>query len=199
MIQIRELALSGLKLITNDVFPDERGSFQELYHEEKYKALGITTKFIQDNLSQSKKDVIRGLHFQWDQPMSKLMRIMHGKMMAVAVDIRIDSPTFGQHVAIELSDEKPESLFVPFGFATGICALTDSIGFIYKFSSFYNPNGESNIRYDDTTLNIQWSVTNPILAPRDREAQTFNEWLTKPESKLFTMEASERFGAGFVS
>lgn len=195
MLTIKDLSLRGLKIITNDVFPDERGSFQELYHEEKYRSLGIETTFIQDNLSRSKKDVIRGLHFQWDKPLTKLMRVMHGKLIAVAVDIRVDSPTLGQHVAIELSDDKAESFFVPFGFATGICALTESIGFIYKYSSFYNPKGESNIRYDDESLKVDWKIKDPILAPRDKEAQSFKEWLSRPESKLFTMESSERYGS----
>ncbi len=195
MITIRELGLSGLKLITNDVFPDERGSFQELYHEEKFHTLGIRTNFIQDNLSRSNKNVIRGLHFQWDKPLSKLMRVTQGKIFAVAVDIRIDSPTLGEHVSIELSDERPESLFAPFGFATGICALTDGASFTYKYSNFFNPKGESNIRFDDSSLGIVWPTSTPVLSLRDKESGTFDAWLKTPESKHFTMESSKRFGA----
>lgn len=197
MIQIRELDLQGLKLITNDVFPDERGSFQELYHKEKYAALGIHTSFVQqDNLSRSKKNVVRGLHFQWDKPLTKLMRVMSGRLLAVAVDMRIDSPTFGKHSAIELSEDNAESLFVPFGFATGICALSDNIGFTYKYSAAYNPKDESNFLWNDPALEIDWRVKDPIVSPRDQVAQTFAAWQKAPESKLFTMEASEKFGAG---
>lgn len=192
MLKIQELGLSGLKLLTNDVFIDERGSFQELYHRDKYQKAGLDTHFVQDNLSCSKKNVVRGMHFQWDAPLTKLMRVVRGRLLAVAVDIRIDSPTLGKHVSVELSTERAESLFVPFGFATGICALVDDVSFVYKYSSFYNPKGESNIRFDDPELNIQWPTDAPILSPRDKEASLFKEWLIRPESKLFTMESSCR-------
>jgi len=193
MMNVENLKLDGLKLITNKIFSDERGNFQELYHKKKYTAFGITVDFIQDNMSYSRKGVVRGLHFQWDQPLTKIMRVYAGSLFAVAVDIRIDSPTFGEHIHLELSDKKPESLYVPFGFATGICALSEQVGFVYKYSSFYNPKGESNIRWDDPTLNIDWPVTHPILSERDIHAQLLKDWLESKESKLFTMKNSKQY------
>jgi len=195
-MKIQELDLKGLQIVTHDVFPDERGSFEELYNEEKFREMGIHTLFVQDSLPRSRKGVIRGLHFQWDKPLTKLMEVISGRLLAVAVDIRVDSPTLGQHVAITLGDDKAESLFIPFGFATGICALSDDLIFTYKYSATWNSKGESNIVWNDPTLKIDWGIKDPIVSPRDRTAQTFDAWIKTPESKLFTMEASERFGAG---
>ncbi len=194
-MNIRELALKGLQVITHDVFPDERGSFQELYNQEQFQELGIHTAFVQDSIPRSHKGVIRGLHFQWDKPLTKLMEVVSGRLLAVAVDIRVDSLTFGQHIALELGDDKAESLFIPFGFATGICALSDNLIFTYKYSAVWNSKGESNILWNDPVLKIDWPVKDPIVSSRDRAAQSFDTWLKTPESKLFTMESSQRFGA----
>jgi dTDP-4-dehydrorhamnose 3,5-epimerase len=194
-MKIQDLALEGIKLITSDAFTDERGSFEMFYHKEKFHELGIDTPFAQDNFTYSRKGVLRGLHFQWDKPLRKLMRVVSGRLLAVAVDIRIDSPTLGQHVAVELSEEKNELLFVPFGFATGISALTDDLRFVYKYSTIYNAKGESGIAWNDPALQIDWRVADPIVSARDKVAQTLEAWLSNPESKRFTMESSRRFGA----
>lgn len=195
---IRELELKGLQIITHDIFSDERGSFQELYNKEKFQELGIHTLFAQDNLPRSRAGAIRGLHFQWDKPLTKLMGVISGHLLAVAVDIRIDSPTLGQHVAVELGGNKAESLFIPFGFATGICALSDDMIFIYKYSAPWNPQGESGIVWNDPALKIDWRMKDTIVSPRDQAAQTLDAWLKTPESKYFTMETSRRFGANAV-
>lgn len=189
-MNIKELDVPGIKLVTRDAFRDERGEFQRFFSVEDFRAIGIDKPFVEDNLSISKRGVIRGLHFQWNRPSTKLMNVVSGRMLAVAVDIRVDSPTLGKHVAIELSDASAESLYVPFGFATGICALSEEVRFVYKYTNSYNPKGESNIRYDDTDLAIEWRIDVPIVSLRDRSAQTFAEWLKRPESRSFTMEAS---------
>lgn len=193
-MQSRKLELDGLLLVESDVYTDARGAYEVYYHEDKYKALGIHTPFAQDNFLFSKKGVVRGLHFQWERPLRKLMRVVSGTLLAVAVDIRIDSPTRGRHVAIELSEEKHELFFVPFGFATGIAALSDEVRFVYKYSTHYSQKGESGIAWNDPALQIDWRVEKPILSERDHNAQRLEEWLKRPEAKLFTMEASRTFG-----
>ncbi|MBP9711285.1 MAG: dTDP-4-dehydrorhamnose 3,5-epimerase [Candidatus Pacebacteria bacterium] len=181
-MEITLLQLSGLQLITMPLFRDERGFFTQSFHKEQYAEAGLDLAICQHNQSRSRKGVVRGLHFQYDSPLSKLVRVTHGKALFVAVDIRKNSPTRGQWESRELSLETGELLWVPFGFATGFCALEDDTDMEYYFNNFYNKAGESNIRWNDPELAIAWPISSPIVSARDAGAQTFAEWRSSPLS-----------------
>lgn len=172
-MQIRETSIAGLVELTPRVFNDERGMFFESYNEQIFKQLGLPTNFVQDNQSFSIKGVVRGLHFQ-KAPFAqgKLVRVISGKVLDVAVDIRPDSPTFGKHEIFELSSEKNNIAYVPEGFAHGFVALEDSI-FSYKCTNIYNKESESGILWNDADLNINWGVENPIVSEKDAILPTF--------------------------
>jgi dTDP-4-dehydrorhamnose 3,5-epimerase len=167
-------------------FDDERGFFLEAYRADQLKELGIPHEYVQDNHSGSVKGVVRGLHFQWDPMLAKLMRVTVGTAFLVAVDIRKDSPTLGQWVGIEASAENKLQMFAPAGFARGFCVLSDFAEIQYKCTGIYNPNGESGILWNDERIGIDWPVDNPLLSDKDRKAQTLSEWLERPESEHFT-------------
>lgn len=174
-MKVEELALPGLLEIIPRIFSDERGYFFESYNEERFVKQGILHRFVQDNQSFSKKGVIRGLHFQhppFDQ--GKLVRVISGRVLDVAVDIRKNSPTFGQYLMLELSAEKQNMLFIPSGFAHGFSALEDSI-FHYKCTQLYNQNAESGINPLDATLGIDWQIPHPIISQKDLELPAFSE------------------------
>ncbi|MCC6127950.1 MAG: dTDP-4-dehydrorhamnose 3,5-epimerase [Chlamydiae bacterium] len=162
------LSLAGLKLIEPRVFSDERGFFWE-----SYRRSFLDVEFLQDNVSISRKNTIRGLHDQMDQ--AKLVSVLSGSILDVAVDIRKDSKTFGQYVAIELDDRHRRQLFIPDGFAHGFCTLSESAIVQYKVSAVYNPEKEGSIRWNDPFLNIAWPVIDPILSERDRTSPFFQE------------------------
>ncbi|MCE7066456.1 dTDP-4-dehydrorhamnose 3,5-epimerase [Dyadobacter sp. CY326] len=172
-MQIRETSIAGLVELTPRVFNDERGMFFESYNEQIFKQLGLPTNFVQDNQSFSKKGVVRGLHFQ-KAPFAqgKLVRVISGKVLDVAVDIRPESPTFGKHEIFELSSEKNNIAYVPEGFAHGFVALEDSI-FSYKCTNIYNKESESGILWNDEDLAINWGVENPIVSDKDIILPTF--------------------------
>ena len=172
-MQIRETSIAGLVELTPRVFNDERGMFFESYNEQIFKQLGLPTNFVQDNQSFSIKGVVRGLHFQ-KAPFAqgKLVRVISGKVLDVAVDIRPESPTFGQHEIFELSSEKNNIAYIPEGFAHGFVALEDSV-FSYKCTNIYNKESESGILWNDADLNINWGVENPIVSEKDAILPTF--------------------------
>ncbi len=184
-MKIQETEFKDLFLILPEIFNDQRGFFMELFHKEKYKKLGINISFVQINQSCSNKNVVRGLHFQWDKPLGKLIRVSSGKAYAVFVDLRKNSRTFGNWIHIEMDTKNNIAAYAPFGFAAGFCALEDNTNVEYFYTEFYNPQGEATIKWNDQTLGIKWPVTNPILSERDANAQTFNEWLERKESDLF--------------
>lgn len=168
-MKVTPLALPGALLIEPDVFTDKRGLFFEIYHREKFKEIGITTEFMQDNLSRSWKNVIRGLHFQLaPYAQDKLVRCVSGTIFDVAVDIDPSSPTYTQHVSVELSDENHHMLFIPGMYAHGFCALTDAT-VEYKVGSIYAPEHARGARYDDPKLNIPWPCKNPIVSEQDKK------------------------------
>lgn len=177
--------LKGLLVIHPNVFPDERGFFMEVYRQDHLKSHGIDVQFLQGAHSSSKQGVLRGLHFQWDKPLGKLIRLIRGSAFVAAVDIRKKSPTLGQWFGIELSYENKTELWVPPGFASGFCILGDGADVEYQYTAIYNPKGESNIIWSDPAIGIAWPNMQPILSPRDAGAGTLADWLAKPESDFF--------------
>ncbi len=175
------VSLAGLLLIEMKIFRDERGFFVERYHEDKMRALGIREDFLQDNQSRSAPRVLRGMHFQTDPPQGKLVAVARGRIWDVVVDIRKDSPTFGKHYGVELSDSNGLALWVPFGFAHGFCVLgEEEADVFYKVTGLYNAKTEGGMRWNDPELGIAWPVKDPIVSARDAVLPGFRE--TKPLS-----------------
>lgn len=184
--------LNGLVVIQPNLFEDERGFFTEVYRADEFEKLGLPTNFVQDNHSRSRRGVIRGLHFQWEPPMGKLMRVTVGNAFLVAVDIRKGSPTLGKWFGTEVSAENKKQIWAPAGFARGFCVLSDYAELQYKCTGIYNPRCESGIRWNDPALGISWPVSDPLLSEKDRHAQTLEEWLCSPASDHFRYEAVGR-------
>lgn len=178
-MQIRETSIAGLVEIFPRVFEDERGLFFESYNEELFKKLGLPTNFVQDNQSFSIKGVVRGLHFQ-NAPFAqgKLVRVISGRVLDVAVDIRVGSPTFGKHEVFELRSDTNNMAYVPEGFAHGFVALEDSV-FSYKCTKVYNKASESGLLWNDPDLGIDWGVENPIVSEKDIILPTFKSLFEK--------------------
>lgn len=177
--------LNGISVLVPQVFEDERGFFMEAYRADQFRELGLPGEFVQDNHSGSIKGVLRGLHFQWEPPMAKLMRVTTGRAFLVAVDIRKGSPTLGQWFGIEASAENKKLVWAPAGFARGFYVLSDFAEIQYKCTGIYNNQGESGILWNDPEIGIQWPLDEVILSEKDRNAQTLSEWLKRPESDYF--------------
>ena len=188
-IQIESEHLNGLKVITHpDVFEDERGFFVEVFRADGFAELGLPAEFVQLNHSRSRKGVLRGLHFQWEPPMGKLMRVTLGSAFLVAVDIRKGSPTLGQWFGMEVSAQNKKQIWAPAGFARGFYVLSDYAELQYLCTGVYNPRNESGIRWNDPGLGISWPIpvgTDPVLSDKDQKARTLEEWLATPESDRF--------------
>jgi len=182
--RIESKHLGEIVVVVPEVFADERGFFLEAFRADHFTALGLPHEFAQDNHSGSKKGVVRGLHFQWEPPMGKLMRVTRGRAFVVAVDIRKGSPTLGQWFGLEVSEENRKMIWAPAGFARGFCALEDSTEVEYKCTAVYNSKGEGSIRWDDPQIGIQWPAVGGdfILSEKDRRAPTLAEWLASPNS-----------------
>jgi dTDP-4-dehydrorhamnose 3,5-epimerase len=183
--EIENEYLNGVKVIVPRVFYDNRGYFTEAYRKDSFSDLGISHDFLQDNHSLSMRGVIRGLHFQWDAPMAKLMRVTQGRVFLVSVDIRKGSPTLGQWVGVEVSAENKRQVFALPGFARGFCVLSDVAELQYKCSAIWNPKAEGSIRWDDPDIGIEWPVDKPIMSQKDVEGMSLQEWLASPESEYF--------------
>jgi dTDP-4-dehydrorhamnose 3,5-epimerase len=167
-LKITETALSGSIIIEPNVLSDSRGYFFETYQQERYAKYGIP-RFVQDNVSCSKHNVLRGLHYQLPHAQGKLVWVTHGTIWDVIVDIRVSSPTFGRWLGITLSAEHPTQLYIPPGFAHGFCVLSEEANFYYKCTDFYTPAAEHGIAWNDTHLNITWPITDPILSGKDTD------------------------------
>lgn len=165
-MEVIELRIRGLKVIWPRVFPDERGFFFESYHEGRYREAGIEARFVQDNVSRSKKGVLRGLHLQKGQ--AKLVSVSSGAIWDVAVDLREGSETWGQWEAIELTGEM--QFFIPDGFAHGFCVLSEEARVQYKVSALYDAEQERSVRWNDPQLGIKWPIESPLLSLRDARA-----------------------------
>lgn len=177
--------LNGLKVLQPEVFEDERGFFTEVYRMDQMAEYGITDEFVQDNHSRSAYGVIRGLHFQWEPPMGKLMRVTFGEAFLVAVDIRKHSPTLGQWHGEWVSAQNKKMVWAPAGFARGFCVGSDFAEIQYKCTGLYNNKAESGILWNDPAIGIEWpAITNSVISEKDKQAKTLAEWLQTAESDL---------------
>jgi dTDP-4-dehydrorhamnose 3,5-epimerase len=177
--------LNGIVVVKGDIYRDERGFFTEVYRNDIFKSLGVASDFVQDNHSRSAKNVVRGLHFQFNPPMGKLIRATVGKIFLAAVDIRKGSPTLGKWYGQELEAGDGIQVWEPKGFANGFCALSEWAEIQYKCTAVYNPKGESAIFWRDSDIGINWPLKDGLLSPKDANAQLLSEWLKKPESDVF--------------
>lgn len=176
--------LEGLIIVEPNVFEDSRGYFFEAYNQNVFQQNGIACQFVQDNQSRSSYGVIRGLHYQLNPfAQAKLIRVLEGKILDVAVDIRKKSPTYGQHFSIHLSSENKKQLFLPAGFAHGFSVLSETAIVLYKCDAFYNKQSEGGIRYDDKQLQISWEVETgkEIISEKDIQLPSFKEAITNFE------------------
>ena len=162
-----ETKLKGVYIIEPTVFGDNRGFFMETYHYEEFVKTGLNMVFVQDNHSKSKKDVLRGLHFQKKHPQGKLVKVVKGAVYDVAVDLRKGSPTFGKWVGVELTEDNKKMFYVPEGFAHGFITLEDDTEFLYKCTDYYHPEDEGGLIWNDPNLNISWPIDTPILSEKD--------------------------------
>ncbi len=182
-IAIHSTHLDGIVVLTPRVFRDARGMFLESYQERVFADLGLPTRFLQDNHSRSCKGVLRGMHFQWEEPMGKLLRVVRGAIELVELDIRVGSPTYGEHVSLRVDDVDNHIVWIPPGFANGFLVLSDEADVQYKCTALYNPRTEGSIRWD--SFGKQWSEVAPILSDKDSGAQSLQEWSARPEAALF--------------
>lgn len=170
----KEYSIKGLKLLTPDIKEDNRGFFVESYKKSLYESLNIP-EFVQDNHSFSKRGVLRGLHFQKGSGQDKLVTVIHGKIFDVAVDIRKDSKTFGKWISCILDDVNQHQFFIPAGFAHGFCVLSEEAHVTYKVSTYYDPELEGAILWNDTDINIDWPIKDPILSDKDKNNPLLRE------------------------
>lgn len=181
-MKIIRTKLEGCVIIEPKVFGDERGFFLETYHEERYIQAGIKERFVQDNRSSSSYGVLRGLHFQKSKPQGKLVSVTHGQVFDVAVDLRPGSETFGMHETIILSSENKLQFYIPPGFAHGFCVLSDTADFQYKCTDYYDPNDESGILWNDSSLNIVWPLSEPVLSEKDSKQPLLSDIINSIEN-----------------
>ena len=173
--------LEGVIIIKPDIYKDDRGFFTETYSKDKYYSLGIREEFVQDNYSRSKKNTLRGLHYQINKPQGKLVRVINGRVLDVAVDVRQDSKTFGQYFSVFLDDVNFYQLYMPPGIAHGFCVVSEFADFEYKCTNFYSPKNERGVLWSDSDININWPVANPIVSSKDL---TFKKLKDIPKNEL---------------
>lgn len=178
--------LDGIKVVQPEVFEDARGFFMEVYRMDEYQNIGLPGQFVQENHSRSQRNVLRGLHFQWEPQMGKMMRVTTGEAFLVAVDIRKGSPTFGKWHGEIVSADNKRQVWAPAGFARGFCVLSEVAEIQYMVTGIYNPKAESGILWNDPAIGIKWPVTDPQLSEKDKVAQTLAQWCERPESNHFT-------------
>lgn len=169
-MNIIDTAIADVKIIEPAVFGDERGFFMETWQEQKFNELVCSRRFVQDNHSKSRQGILRGLHYQTEQTQGKLVRVVAGEVFDVAVDIRSNSPTFGQWVGVLLSADNKRQLWIPEGFAHGFYVTSESAEFVYKCTNYYNPTSEHSILWNDPDLNIAWPLVDgqdPLLSAKD--------------------------------
>jgi dTDP-4-dehydrorhamnose 3,5-epimerase len=179
-MEVKQFPLAGLIEFVPRIFADDRGVFFETFSARLMAESGAAAEWVQDNQSNSKKGVLRGLHFQRPpHAQAKLVRVGHGRALDVAVDLRRDSPTYGQHQMVELTAAKGNLLYIPIGFAHGFMALEDNTIFLYKCSDYYAPATEGGLRWDDADLNINWGTeVAPLVSPKDDELPLFKDFVS---------------------
>lgn len=176
-MKIEKTFIEGLLIIHPSVFGDHRGYFMESFRKDKFEEQGVAANFVQDNQSMSKKNILRGLHFQKPPfAQGKLVQVIKGAVLDVAVDIRKDSPTYGKHYTIELSEENKTMFWIPPGFAHGFLTLHDDTIFAYKCTEYYNPESEGGVLWNSDSLNINWGINDPILSQKDIDATDFKDF-----------------------
>ncbi len=168
-LKVTATKLPGVMIIEPDVFGDERGFFMETWRQPRYEAAGIREKFVQDNLSFSRRGVLRGLHYQYPHSQGKLVSVVSGEVYDVAVDIRVGSPTFGQWTGVLLSGENHRQFWLPAGLAHGFCVVSDTAYFTYKCTEVYTPAAEGGIRWDDPDIGVAWPLTPDNLSAKDQQ------------------------------
>src|SRR5579864_4959178 len=190
-LSIESRHLNEIVVVTPQMIGDSRGFFMETFRADQFQEMGLPTHFVQDNHSRSSKGVLRGLHFQWDPPMGKLMRVTTGAAFLVAVDVRKGSPTLRQWFGLEVTAENKKQVWAPYGFARGFCALTDACEVQYKCTGIYNPKGEGGVYFADPAIGVRWpvDVAIAITSEKDRKAPTLAEWLASPQSDNILYDA----------
>ena len=170
-MNIEETSLPGVLVITPKIYSDDRGAFWETWNLKGFESTGLPCTWVQDNFSVSKKNVVRGIHYQVVQPQGKLVRAAFGAVLDVAVDLRRNSPCFGKHIAVELTEENGRMLWIPEGFGHAFLVLSERAGFAYKVTDYYNPKGERTIVWNDPDLAIEWPVKPEEAVVSDKDAQ----------------------------
>lgn len=170
-----ETDIPDILLLQPEVYRDDRGFFLETFRQEHLDSRDIDIHFVQDNLSKSQEGTVRGLHYQIEQQQDKLIMVMRGTILDVAVDLRRNSPTFGQYTARKLSADNKHQMFIPKGFAHGFSVLSDNALVYYKCSDYYYPEGERGLRWNDPDLGIDWKVDNPIISEKDQHQPRLKE------------------------
>jgi dTDP-4-dehydrorhamnose 3,5-epimerase len=169
---IEDSKILGIKIITPQIHKDDRGYFFESFNSKDFKTLGLPTKFLQDNQAFSKQGTLRGFHYQLKYPQGKLVRVIQGEVLDIAVDIRRGSPTFRQYMEVHLSDKNNKIMYIPEGFAHGYIVLSETAIFQYKCTEIYHAEDEYGLLWNDKDLNIKWPVKNPILSQKDKNLPT---------------------------
>ena len=177
--------LNGLAVLESRTFDDPRGYFKETFNADLFRDAGLPTEFVQDNQSHSCRNVVRGLHFQWEPPQGKLVRVSIGTAWLVAVDIRKGSPSLGEWHGIEISADNHRMVWAPAGFARGFATLSDEVVVQYKCTGTYNPATEGGILWNDPAVGIEWPLDDALLSEKDAKAPTLEQWLASPQSDNF--------------
>ena len=172
-----ETAIPGVLVLTPTIYHDNRGAFLETWNLRRMAEAGLPSQWVQDNFSISRKNVVRGIHYQISQPQGKLVRVSHGAVLDIAVDLRRNSPSFGRHVAVHLTAERGEMLWIPVGFGHAFLTLTEEAGFAYKVTDYYSAAGERTILWNDPELGIAWPVdaANAIVSEKDARGARFRD------------------------
>ena len=176
-MKVLETELPGVLILEPRIFKDERGAFCETYNERAMGQVGLPTHWVQDNFSVSKQNVVRGIHYQIQNTQGKLVRVTHGIVWDVAVDLRRSSPTFGKHVGVELSGENGRLFWIPEGFGHGFVALSDTAGFAYKVTEYYSPADERTLLWNDPAIAIPWPVSeaDAVVSGKDQQGRTLDQ------------------------
>lgn len=169
-MKVIETSLPGVLIVEPQVFKDPRGYFYESYNEAKYIKAGIRANFVQTNVSQSAKGVLRGLHYQWPNPQGKLVSVLEGEVYDVAVDIRRGSPTFGQWMSAMLTADNHRHLWIPEGFAHGFCVLSERATFTYQCTTLYDGATDAAICWNDAQIGVDWPISQPLISDKDAKA-----------------------------
>jgi dTDP-4-dehydrorhamnose 3,5-epimerase len=184
-MNVIETPIVGVKIIEPRCFGDARGFFLETFSAQRYRDAGIDAVFVQDNHSRSSKGVLRGLHYQLHHPQGKLVSVIRGEVLDIAVDIRVGSPTFGQWYSVLLNDENHRQMYVPPGLAHGFVVLSETVDFVYKCTDYYYPEDEKGLLWNDPAIGVDWQIDQPLLSEKDRHNKTLSELQSANELPQF--------------